>query len=99
MTLPVVFRSEAAFDVLETRDYYERQRSTLGDQFVDALNEIVTLIATEPELFAIVLRTVRRTKVRRFPYVVYYRILTDRIEIIAVMHGNRHPRNWKRRVE
>jgi plasmid stabilization system protein ParE len=99
MTLSVVFRPEAAFDVLETRDYYERQRPTLGDQFADAIDETVELIAAQPELFAVVLRTVRRTKIRRFPYVVYYRILTDRVEIIAVMHGNRHPRNWKRRAD
>jgi plasmid stabilization system protein ParE len=99
MTLPVVFRSEAEVDVLETRDYYERQRSNLGEQFADALDEVVSLIAAQPELFAVVFRTVRRTKLRRFPYVIYYRLLTDRVEIIAVLHGHRHPRTWKRRVD
>ena len=40
-----------------------------------------------------VLRDVRRGKLRRFPYVVYYRVLTDRIEVIGILHGSRDPRN------
>lgn len=99
MTLPVVFRPEAAFDVLETRDYYERQQSQLGDRFADALEETVSQIGARPELYAVIFKTVRRTKLRRFPYVVYYRILADRVEVIAVIHGNRHPRVWRRRVD
>ncbi|MGD9636361.1 MAG: type II toxin-antitoxin system RelE/ParE family toxin [Pirellulales bacterium] len=99
MTLPVVYRPEAESDVLEARDYYERQRANLGDRFADALDEVVAHVAAQPELFAVVFRTVRRTKLRRFPYVVYYRILTDRVEIIAVLHGHRHPRTWRRRVD
>lgn len=98
MTLPVVFRPEAAFDVLEIRDYYEPQQPTLGNRFVDAIEESVSLIGEQPELFAVVLKTVRRTKIKRFPYVVYYRVLADRVEIIAVIHGNRHPRVWRRRI-
>jgi plasmid stabilization system protein ParE len=99
MTLPAVFRPEAAVDVLEARDYYERQRTGLGDQFAAAIDETVSLIAAQPELFAVVLRTIRRTKLHRFPYIVYYRILVDRIEIVAVLHGSRHPRTWQRRAD
>jgi plasmid stabilization system protein ParE len=99
MILPVDFRPEAELDLLEAREYYDRQQQALGERFVDALDEIIALVASQPELFAVVLRTVRRTKLRRFPYVVYYRTLADRIEIIAVIHGSRDPRNWKRRVE
>jgi plasmid stabilization system protein ParE len=41
---------------------------------------------------------VRRGKVRRFPYVVYYRVLADRIEVIAVLHAARNPQTWQDRV-
>jgi plasmid stabilization system protein ParE len=36
--------------------------------------------------------------VKRFPYVVYYRVHPDRIEVIAVLHGSRHPRTWRGRI-
>lgn len=61
MTLPVVVRPEAAVDVLDARDDYGRQRATLGDQFATALDEAISQIAVTPELFAVVLRNVRRT--------------------------------------
>jgi plasmid stabilization system protein ParE len=99
MTLRVEFRPEADLDVLEARDYYERQRETLGDQLVDELKKVVSLIVANPELFAVIFRSVRRTKLRRFPYVVYYRPFADRIEILAVIHGSRSPRTWKKRIE
>jgi plasmid stabilization system protein ParE len=99
MTLPVVLRPEAAGDVLNARDYYDRQRENLGDRFADSLDEAILQIAANPELSAVVLRNVRRTKLRRFPYVVYYRVLADRIEAIGVLHASRHPRTWQRRAD
>ncbi len=41
---------------------------------------------------------VRCVKLKKFPYVVYYRVLTDRVEIIAVLHGSRHERAWQERL-
>jgi hypothetical protein len=34
----------------------------------------------------------------RFPYVVYYRIAGDVVEVIAVQHGSRSPRGWRSRA-
>ena len=50
-----------------------------------------------PEMYALAVHNVRRGKLRRFPYLIYYRILLDRIEVIAVLHGSRHPRVWQDR--
>ena len=55
-------------------------------------------IEQNPELYAAAFRSVRRAKLQRFPYVVYYRILADRIEVIAVLHGGRDPRVWRSRA-
>ena len=51
-----------------------------------------------PEIYAPAFRGVRRGKLRKFPYVVYYRALTDRIEVIGVLHGGRDPRVWRSRA-
>jgi plasmid stabilization system protein ParE len=40
----------------------------------------------------------RRTKLHRFPYVVYYRTLADLIEVIGVLHGSRDPQIWQDRA-
>ena len=98
MSLPIILRPEAQDDVLETRDWYDAQQPGFGDVFNDALKEFVERIRATPETYAPALKNVRRGKLRRFPYVVYYRILDDRIEVIAVLHGRRDPRVWQSRA-
>jgi plasmid stabilization system protein ParE len=96
--LPLVVRPEAQADLLQARDWYARQRAGLGDQYVDAVEELLEQVRAALELFAQVLRNVRWAKIRRFPYVVYYRILDDRTDVLAVLHGSRDPRVWQRRA-
>jgi plasmid stabilization system protein ParE len=98
MTLDAVFRPEAQVDVLQTRDWYERQQPGLGETFSLALAEAVIRIETMPLIYAMVFRDVRRGKLRTFPYLIYYRLLSDRLEVIAVLHGSRDPKLWQERV-
>ena len=98
MSLPIVLRPEAESDLLAARAWYEQQRAGLGEEFAEAVDQIVDRIRAMPELYEVVLQNVRRGKTRRFPYVVYYRVLEDRIEVLAVLHGSRDARAWKQRV-
>jgi plasmid stabilization system protein ParE len=98
MSLRVVLRPEAQADLLAARRWYERQRQGLGDEFAQSVEELLDRIAKMPELCAVALWGVRCGKLRRFPYVVYYRVLADRIEVIAVLHGSRNPQVWQDRV-
>lgn len=96
--LPLFVRPEAQADLLEARDWYNGQRSGLGQQFIDSVEEILAQVQTQPEILAPAFKEVRRGKIRRFPYVVYYRTLSDRIEILAVLHGSRDARAWQKRT-
>lgn len=98
MSLPLVLRPEAEADVAAARQWYEQQGPGTGDAFVDALDELLDRIAAMPELYQVVLNGVRRAKVRRFPYLTYYRVLADRVEVIAVLHGRRDPGVWQGRT-
>ena len=98
MSLPVVLRPEASQDAEEARDYLEGQQAGLGQAFVDHLNETLTGIGAMPEMYGAVWRDVRAARLRRFTYVVYYRVHADRVEVLAVMHGSRHPSLWRGRA-
>lgn len=98
MTLPIIFRPEADDDVIEARDWYERKQSGLGDQFSDALEDVIAIIKSNPKLYAATYADVRRAKLKRFPYVVYYRILTHCVEVLAVIDGRRDPQVWQSRA-
>ena len=40
---------------------------------------------------------IREGALTRFPYVVYYRVLADRIRVLAVYHTSRDPSGWQSR--
>jgi toxin ParE1/3/4 len=94
---PVIFTEEARADVLEAFRWYEEQRGGLGLVYRAALDAAVERIARAPGSFAIQYRDLRRVLVERFPYAVFYRAYPDRILIVAVVHGRRHPRIWQSR--
>ena len=97
MSLPVIIRPDAQVDLLNARDWYDRQRPGLGDVFEEAVEAFLDLIKVLPQLYAVTLRDVRQGKVKKFPYVVYYRVLANHIEVIAVLHGGRNPQAWQER--
>jgi toxin ParE1/3/4 len=98
LSLEIFVRPEAEVDLQSARDWYDQQRQGLGIEFITAVNETLNRIADMPGLFAVSLRDVRRAKLRRFPYLIYYRQLGDRVEVIGVLHGSRDPRTWRRRA-
>jgi plasmid stabilization system protein ParE len=98
MSLLVVFRPEAQADLLQTREWYEQQQPGLGNGFSNKAEEAIVRIQEMPRMYATVFQDVRRAKIRRFPYLIYYRVQQDRIEVIAVLHGSRDPKLWQKRV-
>jgi toxin ParE1/3/4 len=89
---------EAETDIASARRWYEDQREGLGEEFVAALDPVFARIVATPEMHQVIADGVRRSKASRFPYLVYYRVLADRVEVLAVLHGSRNPAEWRRRV-
>jgi toxin ParE1/3/4 len=98
MSLPVVLRPEASRDAEEARDHLQSQQAGLGQDFLDRLNETLARISAMPEMYGVVWRNVRTARLRRFTYVVYYRVYDDRVEVLAVMHGSRNASAWRSRA-
>lgn len=98
MSLSIVWRPEAEADLLSAYDWYESQRSGLGEEFIDAIETMVARIEKMPELYPMALGGVRRGKLRRFPYLIYYRVLSHAIEVLAVLRGSRDPAVWQNRI-
>lgn len=98
MSLDLIIRPEAQQDLKKGRDWYERQRPGLGNEFLSAVDAVFVRVGDFPELYPPEYRGVRRVGLRRFPYVVYYRIRGSAVEVLAVLHGGRNPRKWRSRA-
>ena len=97
MNLPVLLSPAAGREFVEAAAWYEQQ-ARRGDVFIGCVQEVLDLIGRQPELHAVIYRALRRARVQRFPYSVFYRVLPDRVEVIAVFHGRRDPRIWQSRT-
>jgi len=98
MSLPVVLQPAASQDAAAAREYYEAKRIGLGFEFVKRLREVIERIGTVPELHGSVWPNVRAARLRQFMHVVYYRTHTDRIEVVAILHGSQDDIAWQSRI-
>ena len=98
MNYSLIIRPEAEEDMTEGRDWYDGQREGLGSEFLTAVEDAFDRICNNPELYAPEYKAVRRARMNRFPYVIYYRIAGKSLEVIAVQHGRRNPRRWRSRA-
>jgi toxin ParE1/3/4 len=97
VSLPVILRHEADVDVQEARDQLEAVRVGLGSQVLARVREVLTRIEKMPELHGKVWQDVRAARLKQFRYIVYFIVLADRVEVLAVLHGARDPSSWQSR--
>ena len=97
MTWRLVFRPQARAELLDVRRWYEDQRPGLGAEFGQEADRALSLLVQTPEAFQRVHREIRRIRLHRFPYAIYFRVFGDEVVVLAIMHGRRHPRRWQSR--
>ncbi|WP_254507711.1 type II toxin-antitoxin system RelE/ParE family toxin [Anatilimnocola floriformis] len=98
MSLPVIFRPAASSDISDIVAHYDSVTAGLGQRFFELVKGRLLLVANHPKLFATIYRHVRAMRVPKFPFIVYYRAHSNRIEVFAVVHGSRDESAWKSRL-
>ena len=82
-----------------TRRYQEN--SSVAPAFVAAVEDATLRIRRMPRSFArwrsLEHHEIRRCVVRRFPFLIVYRVDDEMLTIIAVTHSHREPRYWMKR--
>lgn len=97
MTPRLFVRKAARADLVEAFRWYEERSEGLGHEFLRAVRVVFHAIERAPLQFPIAVDDVRKARLRRFPYMIYFVILTQQISVIAVIHGRRHSRRWQSR--
>jgi plasmid stabilization system protein ParE len=97
MNYVLEFRPEVREELDDVYNWYENQQLELGEDFLNCIDNMLDLIRQMPESYPVVYRDVRRAVVKRFPYAIYYRIVSSRVIVTAVFHGRRDSKAWKKR--
>jgi toxin ParE1/3/4 len=98
MTRPLLVLPAAQAEITGALDWYEREAPGLGACFRAELEFQAARITAGPLRFPLMLADVRRAKLRRFPYGLFFRPLDDAIYVIACFHSSRDPHIWQSRV-
>ncbi|HOW67188.1 MAG TPA: type II toxin-antitoxin system RelE/ParE family toxin [Candidatus Paceibacterota bacterium] len=95
--MKLILRPEAEAELLEAIDWYEARGRGLGADLLRCVDACLQRIVRNPDAFPFVHRSIRMAVVRRFPYLVLFRMMEDAVSVIAIFHAKRNPRIWKDR--
>ena len=86
----------AAQDIERARDWYENQRSGLGEDFGRALDAVLSQVAKRPLASPVwpPAPAFRRAHLPRFPYTIFFRVLGEVVEVAGVAHQKQRPGGW-----
>ena len=98
MATELIISPEAAQDLEESYQWYERQRLGLGEEFLGCVDACIQGVCRMPEMNEILFEEYRRGLVRRFPYAVYYELREQKVIVYAVFHAARNPAKWRERL-
>ena len=78
-------------ELKESQEYYDLQKSGLGDEFAQYIKSSIDDIFVMPYLYPIVITPVHRKVISRFPYNIFYRVDDNTIVILSIAHQHRKP--------
>lgn len=88
----IEYHPSVAGELEEIRDFYESRSEGLGLDFVNEFEKQALRIVTMPERWMIVRGDIRRSMMKRFPYVIFFRLIgTGSVRVTVVKHERRHP--------
>ena len=95
----IEYHPSVAAELEEIRDYYEGKSEGLGMAFVDELEQQLLRVAAMPGRWMIVRGNLRRSLMKRFPYVIFFREINGGgIRVTVVKHEKKHPSFGSRRL-
>ena len=90
----VSFHRLAQREIEEAVQFYNLESPGLGAAFLDEVEHCTQTILQYPEAGQLIIGTIRRRLVRRFPYALLYSIKPNGIRVLTVMNLKRRPIYW-----
>lgn len=92
------FHPKAITEASAAAHWYQERSYAAGKAFVSELDRIIEKIIETPGIYPSYIGETHRALFHRFPFSVVYRVISERIEVIAIAHGRRKPGYWKDRL-
>lgn len=97
--MTVKLLEEAKTDLLSIIDYYQQIDDDLAAYFYEELLFIESILIANPQAFQIRYFDVRGVPLKRFPYMIYYRIVGDDIIINLIVSTHQSPVKHRKQIK
>ncbi len=99
MKFPVIIEPAAESDIRAAFEWYEAQVEGLGHEFLVSLRSCFGRLERSPETYSIAFGRLRRARVERFPFGVFYIFSNESVYVLGVMHHKQNPQSWMKRIK
>ena len=90
---------EAEAEHLDTVAYYEARKAGLGARYLSEFEQVLKQVCASPHRYRIDRHPdIRRVRMERFPFTIFYRETKEGVEVLAVAHHRRRPTYWTARL-
>ena len=93
----LIFKPRAVEMQMDAYLWYEQQSEGLGELFLKELNHCYRKIQAFPSAYSMVKKDYRQMSLKRFPYLVVFKIKNADILVYAVFHTSRNPKEKTKR--
>lgn len=91
--------NEAEEDFDKAYNYYFQESERVANNFYYKTDKSFKALIQNPFGYQKVYKDVRRFVMKKFPFVIYYRIKGIFVKIIAIFHTSRNPQIWQDRAD
>ncbi|MES2138386.1 MAG: type II toxin-antitoxin system RelE/ParE family toxin [Bacteroidota bacterium] len=89
----IIFRDKALKEMLSAYWWYENEKTGLGDLLLENINSSINTLNANPNAYQLIYKKFRHIPLKKFPFVLLYKIYPGEIVIFAVFHTKRNPKN------
>lgn len=94
----LIFLPEAEVELDDAVGSLDLVSTKLGDDFYVEVDDVIERILGFPNIGKPVSKNIRQCLLKRFPYLLIYRIKGNELTIVAVAHAHRQPGYWRNRL-
>lgn len=90
---------EGRVDLAQACDFYQSQRDGLGNEFAVEVGLAIAQLLDAPTRWPEVEQGLRKYRLNRFPFAIYYRVeLGKTLVIVAIIDLRSNPDSWNERL-
>lgn len=96
----LIFHPEADKKFVESTNWYNKQKETLGERFIISIESVIKKIQSTPEVYEYSKKPFREAGVPIFPFIIVFKFnkLKGIIYIVSIFHTSRNPKKKFRKI-